>query len=80
MAKTLRKRRWLLQCDSEFLLRNSPRGRFLYDYVPLDATIPEMSSETFGEPFSAAKATSINRDDRHFMMAPCKRPAKCAQA
>jgi len=76
MAKMLQKRRWVLQRDSEFLLRDSPRGRFLYDDVPVEATIPEMSSETFGEPASAAKGTSMNRDDRHFMMVPCKRPAK----
>jgi hypothetical protein len=35
-----------------------------------------MSNETFGEPASAAQATSMNRDNRHFMMLPCKRPTK----
>ena len=72
MAKKFQKRRWRLHGDSEFLLKDSPRGRFLYGYVPVYAAMPEMSSE----PFSAAKGTSINRDDRHFMMVVCKRPAK----
>jgi hypothetical protein len=76
MAKTFQKRRCRLQSNSESLLRDSPRDRFLYDYIPVDATMPEMFSGKFGEPSSAAKGTSRNRDDRHFMMFACKRPAK----
>jgi hypothetical protein len=57
-------------------LRDPPRDRFLYDYILVDATIPEMFSGKSGEPLAAAKGASGDGDDRHFMMVPCKRPAK----
>ena len=76
VTKPFQEPRGLVQCDSQFLSRNPPRGRFFYDYVPVDATIPDMSSETFGEPFAATKRPPRNGDDRHFIMARGKRPAK----
>ena len=75
-SETFQKRRWLRQCSSDFLLGCSPRGRSLDDYVPVDTAIPETSSETLGEVLAAAKRAPRNGDDRHFIIASGKRPAK----
>jgi hypothetical protein len=80
MAKTFQKRRWLVPRGPEFLLRDSPRSRLLDNHILVDALIPEMPSEAFGEPFAAGKRASGNGDRTHFMMVASKRLARRIQA